>query len=83
VPDDEPEPAELDAAVVQFTANLREARRRAGMTQEAVALASGVPQAHYSRIETGKRDPGVRTLIRIAAALRTTAAELLADVKDR
>lgn len=83
MPDDEPEPAELDAAAVQFTANLREARRRAGMTQEAVALASGVPQAHYSRIETGKRDPGIRTLLRIATALHTTAAELLADVTDR
>jgi transcriptional regulator with XRE-family HTH domain len=82
VPDDEPKPAELDRAAAQFTANLRKARRRAGLTQEAVALASGVPQAHYSRIETGKRDPGVRTLLRIAAALNTTAAELLANVKD-
>ncbi|HMJ35714.1 MAG TPA: helix-turn-helix transcriptional regulator [Baekduia sp.] len=71
----------MDPAVVQFTANLRKARRRAGLTQEAVALASGVPQGHYSRMETGKRDPGVRTLVRIAAALNTTPAELLAGVK--
>jgi DNA-binding XRE family transcriptional regulator len=83
LPDDEPESTELDPAVAQFTANLREARRRAGLTQEAVALASGVPQGHYSRMETGKRDPGIRTLVRIAAALNTTAAELLAGVKNR
>jgi transcriptional regulator with XRE-family HTH domain len=34
-------------------------------------------------METGKRDPGIRTLVRIAAALNTTAAELLAGVKNR
>jgi transcriptional regulator with XRE-family HTH domain len=66
--------------VLTFTANLRKARERAGLTQEQVALASGIPQAHYSRIETGKRDPGIRTLMRIAAALKTTPADLLRDV---
>jgi transcriptional regulator with XRE-family HTH domain len=70
----------LDPAVARFTANLREARERAGMSQLQVALASGVPQGHYSRIETGKHDPGVRTLMRLAAALKTTPAELLAGV---
>jgi transcriptional regulator with XRE-family HTH domain len=75
VPDDQ-----LDPAVSTFTANLRTARERAGLTQEQVALASGVPQGHYSRIETGKHDPGIRTLIRIAQALRTTPADLLQGV---
>jgi transcriptional regulator with XRE-family HTH domain len=78
LPDDEP--AELDPAVARFIANLGEARRRAGLTQEEVALASGVPQGHYSRIETGKHDPGVRTLMRIATALGTTPADLLAGI---
>lgn len=77
MPDDE-----LDPAVLTFTANLRKARERAGLTQEQVALASGTPQAHYSRIETGKRDPGIRTLMRIAAALKTTPADLLRDVQQ-
>jgi transcriptional regulator with XRE-family HTH domain len=72
VPDDQ-----LDPAVSTFTANLRKARKQAGLTQEQVALASGIPQAHYSRIETGKRDPGIRTLMRIARALKTTPADLL------
>jgi transcriptional regulator with XRE-family HTH domain len=83
VPDDEPEPAALNTAVARFTANLREARERAQMSQLQVALASGIPQGHYSRIETGKHDPGVRTLIRIATALKTTPAELLAGVSAR
>ncbi len=75
MPDDK-----LDPAVLTFTANLRTARERAGLTQEQVALASGIPQAHYSRIETGKRDPGIRTLLRIARALKTTPADLLHGV---
>jgi transcriptional regulator with XRE-family HTH domain len=72
VPDDQ-----LDPAVSTFTANLRNARERGGLTQEQVALASGVPQGHHSRIETGKHDPGIRTLVRIAKALNTTPADLL------
>lgn len=83
MPDDQPEPVELDAAVARFTANLRAARKRAKMSQLQVALASGIPQGHYSRIETGKHDPGVRTLLRIAAALKTTPAELFAGVNTR
>jgi transcriptional regulator with XRE-family HTH domain len=75
VPDDQ-----LDPAVSTFTANLRNARERSGLTQEQVALASGVPQGHYSRIETGKHDPGIRTLVRIARALKTTPADLLSGI---
>jgi transcriptional regulator with XRE-family HTH domain len=36
--------------------------------------------ARYSRIETGKHDPGARTLVRIAAALRTMPADLSENV---
>jgi transcriptional regulator with XRE-family HTH domain len=52
VPDDQPDPA-----VSTFTANLRKTRKQGGLTQEQVALASGSPQAHYSRIETGSATP--------------------------
>jgi transcriptional regulator with XRE-family HTH domain len=36
-------------------ARLREARKAAGMTQEAVAAALGVKQKYVSKIETGER----------------------------
>lgn len=75
-------PVDLDRAVARFTANLREARRRSGLTQEAVALTAGMDQGHYSNVETGKHDPGFRTLVRIAAALNTTPADLVAAVTD-
>lgn len=46
----------------------RYARRRAGMTQRALAHAAGVPQSTVARIETGKLAPRVDTLDRILRA---------------
>jgi transcriptional regulator with XRE-family HTH domain len=39
----------------RLLARLREARKAAGMSQEAVAAALGVPQKFVSKIETGER----------------------------
>ena len=47
---------------------LREARRRAGLTQAELAEACGVKQPAISRIETGAVDPTVETLDRLLAA---------------
>lgn len=41
------------------------ARRRAGLTQRALAEASGVAQPTIARIERGKDDPRVSTLARL------------------
>jgi len=42
--------------------NLRLAREREGLTQEAVAERSGVHPTEVSRIESGKRDPRIATV---------------------
>jgi transcriptional regulator with XRE-family HTH domain len=57
--------------------NLREARKNLGLTQEQVADRSGVHATEVSRIEAGKRDPQVSTLLRLAAAVEVPAGELL------
>ena len=57
--------------------NLREARERLGLTQEQVAERSGVHATEVSRIEGGKRDPQVSTVIRLANALEVEPGELL------
>ena len=57
--------------------NLREARERLGLTQEQVAERSGVHATEVSRIEGGKRDPQVSTVIRLAKALEVKPGELL------
>lgn len=64
-----------------FTSNVRAARERAGLTQEEVGNASGVGQAQYNRYENGRVDPSIGVLVRIAAALGVTAADLLDGVE--
>jgi transcriptional regulator with XRE-family HTH domain len=57
--------------------NLREARKRLGLTQEEVAERSGVQAGEVSRIESGKRDPKVSTLEKLAAAVEMKPGQLL------
>jgi transcriptional regulator with XRE-family HTH domain len=47
---------------------LRYARRRAGLTQRALALRAGVPQPAIARIERGAVSPRVVTLAQLLAA---------------
>lgn len=57
--------------------NLRAARKRLKMTQDDVARRSGVHATEVSRIERGKRDPQVSTLVKLAKAVEVPPGELL------
>lgn len=57
--------------------NLRKARKKLGLTQEQVSERSGVHVTEVSRIESGKRDPQVSTVRRLASAVEISAGELL------
>jgi transcriptional regulator with XRE-family HTH domain len=57
--------------------NLRQTRKQLGLTQEEVSQRSGVQAGEVSRIESGKRDPQVSTVERLAKALDVSAADLL------
>jgi transcriptional regulator with XRE-family HTH domain len=57
--------------------NLREARKKLGLTQEQVAERSGVQAGEISRIESGKRDPQVSTVLKLARALEVAPGRLL------
>jgi transcriptional regulator with XRE-family HTH domain len=48
--------------------SLRRARRLAGMSQRALAAATGVAQPTIARIERGSEEPRVATLSRLLAA---------------
>lgn len=54
---------------------------KAGMSQEAVAFASGMHRTALSRLETRERAPEFRTLVRLARALDVTPASLLRGVR--
>jgi transcriptional regulator with XRE-family HTH domain len=72
-----PTPRTDDPGMADLGTNLREARERLGLTQEQVALRSGVHATEVSRIEAGKRDPQVSTLRRLAKALEISPDQLL------
>jgi transcriptional regulator with XRE-family HTH domain len=69
-----------DDPLDRFTMTLTRRRRELGLSQEAVAAAAMMDQSQYSRIERGRVDPSIRTLTRVARALRTTPSELLREV---
>jgi transcriptional regulator with XRE-family HTH domain len=67
--------------MTRFGSNLRAIRERAGLTQEALASRlSFKQQAPISIWETSDQVPSPKTVIKLAAALGCTTAELLAGV---
>ena len=64
-------------ALEVFAQNLRSARKAAGITQEQLALSAGLDMSNVSRYEAGAREPGVRVIFRLAAALDVPPGRLL------
>jgi transcriptional regulator with XRE-family HTH domain len=56
---------------------IRKLRRAKGWRQIDLAEQSGVHEVHISDLERGTREPGLRTLSKIVAALDSTLSELL------
>lgn len=50
------------------------------MTQEELSLESKVPMAQISKIENGKANPQLRTLVRLATALGVPVGRLVAGL---
>ncbi len=55
--------------LAKLGALLKEERKRHGLTQNEVAEKVGIRQAHYSMIETGKRDAEFVTIVKICQTL--------------
>lgn len=52
--------------------DLKTSREDAGLTQDALAQKSGIPKATISKIESGKRNTTIETLMSIASAMGKT-----------
>ena len=63
--------------VLRFGARLRELRNSRGLTQADLASKAHVTASYVWRLESGGAAPGIDLLDRLAAALGTTAADLL------
>jgi transcriptional regulator with XRE-family HTH domain len=63
-----------------FAANVRRLRVERGLTQERLAEQAGLHMTDVARIETVRRDPGVRVVVKLATGLGVEVAELFAGV---
>jgi len=75
--------AEPDPDLVQVAKRLRAVREAAGMTQVELAERSGITLAHINRLENARREPGIKTVVRLARALDTTPSGLLRGIGSR
>lgn len=61
-----------------FGKAVRAARMEQGVAQEKLAGLAGVARSHMGKIERGEHMPTLALILKIAAALRISAAELMA-----
>jgi transcriptional regulator with XRE-family HTH domain len=66
---------------LRFGANLRAARKQAELSQEALAYEAEVDRAAISVYERGGREPNLRTVLKLARALRLSPVVLLDGVE--
>jgi transcriptional regulator with XRE-family HTH domain len=64
----------------RFAANLRQARTRAGISQEELGYRCELHRTEISLLERAGREPRLATLVKLAGALDTTPAELCAGI---
>lgn len=74
-----PAPEEAGDELPAVAPQLRDLRRRAGLTLEAAAARARLSPAHLSRLETGRRQPSLPLLLALARTYGTTVSELLGE----
>ncbi len=70
-------PHSKDPTLSAFGAAIRMARVANGVSQEDLALRSGIDRSYVGAIERGEQNAGLLHLVRIAAALNTSVAALM------
>ncbi len=69
----------MDKTHKRFMVRLKVLRGQRGLTQEMLAKKAGLTREYLARLETGRHDPPLSTLTRLARALRTDIRELLRE----
>lgn len=63
-----------------FGSNLRRCRRRAGLSQEAVAIRASLHRTEVGLLERGERIPRIDTAIKLASAVEAEFGDLIAGI---
>jgi len=71
------EDADMDDVIKQFGENVRRARHERGWTQEDLSARTGLAAVQISRIECGKREIRLTTLLRLLDAFEMPPEALL------
>ncbi|WP_175037890.1 helix-turn-helix domain-containing protein [Burkholderia contaminans] len=66
---------------VAFGRVLRRFRKRAGLSQEQLALEAGVRRTYVSLIELGQNQPTITIIFKLAAALNSLPSELIRETE--
>jgi transcriptional regulator with XRE-family HTH domain len=66
-----------------FAANVRRLRKEQGLTQEKLAQEAGLVLSDIARIETLRRDPGVKVVAKLAHGLGCPTSALFEGVKHQ
>lgn len=77
------ESAAFGRVAAQLGRQLRERRQKLGWTVEEAAERYGIEPAHVRRIEAGRTNPSLATLLSVADALSTELAELFLEPSPR
>jgi len=72
----------MENAVVVLGKRIRQLRTRTGLSQERFAAKAGLDRTYYAGIERGERNPSVKQLAKIAAALDVPLAALFSEDGD-
>jgi len=70
-----------DSTLIQFGRNVARLRNEAGLSQNGLAERADLDRAYLSGIERGARNPGIKTVVRLAQALSVTPDQLCKGVK--
>jgi transcriptional regulator with XRE-family HTH domain len=68
------------SARLRIAANMRAARNRLGISQEALAEIAGLHRTYVGGIERGERNVSIDNIERLATALRIDVVDLLASI---
>jgi transcriptional regulator with XRE-family HTH domain len=70
-----------DDARKRLSDNVKQARRKAGLSQEALALHAGINRSYVGQIERRIGNPSLQVLTKLAATLHVDVADLIKKAK--
>ena len=66
-----------DDARKRLSDKVRKARKKVGLSQEALALQAGINRSYVGQIERGIGNPSLLVLVKLAATLQIDVADLM------